>query len=66
MTTLDNAVGAGNGLFDSLKSKGEALLARLADRWNRYQTYTQLSRLDDRLLADMGLTRTDVESWYRG
>lgn len=66
MTTLDNAAGAGHGLFDFLKSKGAALLVRLADRWNRYQTYTQLSRLDDRLLADMGLTRTDVESWYRG
>jgi len=66
MTTLDNATGAGHGLLDFLKSKGEVLLVRLADRWNRYQTYTQLSRLDDRLLADMGLTRTDVESWYRG
>lgn len=66
MTSLANSASAGHGLFDTLRSSGLALLGSLYERIQRYRTYNELVGMDDRLLADMGLTRGEIEAWYRG
>lgn len=41
-------------------------LIRSLNNWRRYRaTYAQLSRLSDRELSDVGLTRFDIESIAR-
>ena len=40
---------------------GLAWLAGIAQAWERRCQYKQLLELDDRLLADMGISRTTVE-----
>jgi uncharacterized protein YjiS (DUF1127 family) len=42
-----------------------AWLARIALRWERQYQHRQLLQLDDRLLADIGLSRTAVEEVRR-
>lgn len=42
-----------------------AWLAEMAVGWERRYQYSQLLELDDRLLADMGLSRTAVEEVRR-
>ena len=42
-----------------------AWLDALAQRWERRRQYGELLELDDRLLADMGLSRTTVEEVRR-
>jgi uncharacterized protein YjiS (DUF1127 family) len=42
-----------------------AWLAGMALRWERQYQYRQLLQLDDRLLADIGLSRTAVEEVRR-
>lgn len=56
--------GADRGLRRSLEALGTGV-GSLVSRWQQYQahrsTYLALSKLDDRLLRDIGLTRADVE-----
>jgi uncharacterized protein YjiS (DUF1127 family) len=42
-----------------------AWLAGMASAWERRRQYKELLGLDDRLLADMGLSRTTVEEVRR-
>lgn len=42
-----------------------AWLDGIALRWERHRQYEQLLELDDRLLADIGLTRTAVKEVRR-
>ncbi|WP_371135615.1 DUF1127 domain-containing protein [Bradyrhizobium sp.] len=42
-----------------------AWLAAMARAWERRSQYKQLLELDDRLLADMGISRTAVEEVRR-
>ena len=65
MNTFAHADVAGRSALDRILSPGRAIVAALRERWSRHKTYRQLIRLDDRLLADMGLTRHQVEAWYR-
>ena len=61
MTTLTRAVGpivqpshvAGAGFF----AQGQSILRQW---WNRHQSRGQLLRLDNRLLKDIGVTRTEA------
>ena len=57
------------GFISTFASTGPGLLTRLFDRlatWQRRASERRhLMRLDDRLLADMGLSRADVEHEYR-
>jgi uncharacterized protein YjiS (DUF1127 family) len=56
--------GADRAIRDTLSAVGTGI-SSLASRWNdfsdRRATYLALSKLDDRLLKDIGLTRADVE-----
>ena len=48
-------------ILDAIKSGLGELFANIA-AWNRRQrTATALNRLDDNILADIGLTRADIE-----
>lgn len=63
MAVLDTtrAPGHGHGLFDRLLRAAQSALGRLA-QWNDVRlTRKALSRLSDRELDDIGLTRADVE-----
>ena len=57
------------GFVGGFASTGPGLLTRLFDRlatWQRRASERRhVMRLDDRLLADMGLSRADVEHEYR-
>lgn len=65
MNTFARADVAGRSALDRILSPGRAIAATIQGRWSRYKTYRQLIRLDDRLLADMGLNRHQIEAWYR-
>ena len=43
-----------------------ALLLRAIHRWQRSRAMAELSRLDDRQLEDIGLTRNDIPRAVRG
>ncbi len=57
------------GFIGTFAPTGPGLLTRLADRLATWQRRAgerrHLMRLDNRLLADMGLSRADVEREYR-
>jgi len=42
-----------------------AWLDRIATRWERHRQYKQLLQLDDRMLSDIGLSRTTVQEVRR-
>jgi uncharacterized protein YjiS (DUF1127 family) len=43
-----------------------AALKSFARRWNAHRAMREMSRLDDRMLKDIGLTRLDIELAARG
>jgi len=57
--------GAGRGLL-GLGAASRGLVARARDRRQRRRTVRDLHYLDDHLLADIGLTRGDVDLLHRG
>jgi uncharacterized protein YjiS (DUF1127 family) len=63
-----NTLGAASPIFPDLGWSWKILFAWLAGialEWQRRSQYRQLLELDDRLLADVGLSRTAVEEVRR-
>ncbi len=66
-STIDDSNHTFNALTHSFPSPGwfwkgpVAWLAGIARRWERRSEYRELLELNDRLLADIGLSREDVE-----
>jgi len=46
--------------IDRLRARWSNLQAVFTDWWHRVRSRHELERLDERDLADMGMTRTDV------
>jgi len=49
----------------ALASKGRQQMLRLANEWYQRRAIQALNKLDDRMLADMGLSRGDIENVVR-
>lgn len=45
-----------------LGQKLACLIAALVDRYAKYQTYRELSQLDDQILKDIGVNRADISA----
>jgi uncharacterized protein YjiS (DUF1127 family) len=63
-----NTLEAASSSFSALRWSWKtplAWLARIARGWERRYQYKQLLELDDRLLADIGVSRTAVEEVRR-
>jgi uncharacterized protein YjiS (DUF1127 family) len=63
-----NNLEAASPLFSDLRwswTTPLAWLTRIALGWERRYQYRQLLELDDHLLADIGLSRTDIEEVRR-
>lgn len=45
-----------------LGQKIACLFAALVDRYSKYQTYRELSQLDDQILRDIGVNRADISA----
>ena len=70
-STIDNSTRTLGSIPTSFPAGGwpwkipVAWLAELARRWERHSQYGELLELDDRLLADIGVSREDVEEVRR-
>ena len=67
-TTSNNPLDAASLSFRDLRWSWKTLLASLVAAilaWERRRQYKQLLELDDRLLLDMGISRTTVEEVRR-
>lgn len=57
---------AARGLFDLSAAARRGLVSWIQGRHNRRRALRDLNYLDDHLLADIGLTRSDVDLLHRG
>jgi uncharacterized protein YjiS (DUF1127 family) len=56
---------AGRGALRRLTQAGARAVRNGTHAWVMRQTIQKLESLDDRMLADMGLSRNEIEPWVR-